>query len=232
MLKALTEHKADAVGADVFKNHEMRFLDKVYPALVNLVFPHWSRRWAFKVRRNGSFSYNNHPIRSFYWSQSCGGPVILFRKDAFSKFHPEDELWLESLGFPYGEDQLETYKFYSNGGHLGVLYDSGVTNLDAQSSSAAFRKSAEHIYVRTKAQYMVWYRSIYRNGKDTAVSRLASAISFGFKTFWLMLVMCGAAIIKWDRHFISSYIKGLRDGIRAVCSSEFRNLPPYCFSEK
>jgi hypothetical protein len=156
----------------------------------------------------------------------------LWRKDVLVKLCLEDELWLDSLGFAYGDDQLETYKLYCNGGRLGVLYDAGITNLDAKSSSAEFRKSADHIYVRTKAQYMIWYRSIYRNGKDTATSRLASAISFGFKAFWLVFVMCGAAIIKWDRRFISSYFKGLRDGIRAVRSPEFRNLPPYCFSEK
>ena len=232
ILKAMEEYSADAVGVDVFKNHKMSFFVKVYVGVVNLVFPHWSSKWAFKVCRNGSFSYNNRPSKPFYWSQSCGGPVVLFRKESFLKFKPESELWLESLGFPYGEDQLESYKFFLNGGRLGVLFDAGVTNLDAKSSSAAFRKSAEHIYVRTKAQYMIWFRSIYRNGKDTAISRLASAISFGFKAFWLVFVMCGAAVIKWDRRFISSYFKGLRDGIRAVRLPEFRNLPPYCFTEE
>ena len=232
MLRAMVENGADAVGADMFKNHMMDFSMKAYAAITNLVFPHRFGKWAFKVHRNGSFSYNNHPTRPFYWSQSCGGPATLFRKDAFTKFHPEDELWLEALGFPYGEDQLEMYKFYLNGGRLGVLYDAGVTNLDAQSSSAAFRKSSDHIYVRTKAQYMIWYRSIYRNGRDTEASRLSTAIAFGLKALWLVFVMCGAAIIKWDGRFVSSYFKGLRDGMRAVRSPEFRSLPPYCFAEK
>ena len=231
MLKALEEYGADAVGADVFRNHKMSFLVKVYAGVVNLVFPHRSSNWAFKVRRNGSFSYNNLPSKHFYWSQSCGGPVVLFRKESFLKFQPENELWLESLGFPYGEDQLESYKFFLNGGRLGVLYNAGVTNLDAKSSSGAFRKSAEHIYVRTKASLMIWYRSLYRNGKDTAASRFAAALAFGFKAFWLSFVMCGAAVVKWDSRFISSYFKGLRDGWKAVHSPEFKSLPPY-FIEK
>ena len=232
MLQAMVENDTDAVGADVFKNHKMDFRMRVYAAITHFVFPHCSGKWAFKVHRNGSFSYNNHPSKPFYWSQSCGGPAILFRKVAFTKFHPEDELWLEALGFPYGEDQLEMYKFYLNGGRLGVLYDAGVTNLDAQSSSAVFRKGSDHIYVRTKAQYMIWYRSIYRNGRDTAVSRLAAAIAFGLKALWLVFVMFGAAIIKWDGRFVSSYFKGLRDGMRAVHLPEFQSLPPYCFTGK
>jgi GT2 family glycosyltransferase len=232
MLKALNDNDADAIGADVFKNHKMDFSMKAYAVITNLVFPHRSRKWAFKIHMNGSFSYNNKPSESFYSSQSCGGPAIMWRKDALVRLHLEDELWLDSLGFAYGDDQLETYKLYCNGGLLGVIYDAGITNLDAQSSSAAFRKSSDHIYVRTKAQYMIWYRSIFRNGSDTAVSRLAAAIAFGLKALWLLFVMCGAAIIKLDGRFVSSYFKGLRDGMRAVRSPEFRSLPPYCFTER
>ena len=228
MLKAIEENGADAVGADVFQNHRMSLRTKAYAAITNLVFPHRSSKWAFKVCRNESFSYNSHPVKLFYWSQSCGGPAVLWRKDAFIKLHFEDELWLDSLGFAYGDDLLETYKLYKNGGRLGVLYDAGITNLDAQSSSAGFKKSPEHIYVRTKASYMIWYRCLYRNGKDTATSRFAAAMAFGFKSLWLFLVMCGAAIIKWDGYFISSYFRGLRDGIRVVRSPEFRSIPAYC----
>lgn len=228
MLKALVENNADCVGADVFENHRMPFLTKVYAVITNLVFPHRSRFWAFRIHRNGSFSYNSRPSKSFYWSQSSGGPAALWRKEAFLRMHFENELWLESLGFPYGEDALMFYKLFSNNGRLGVLYDAGITNLDAQSSSAVFRKSSEHIYVRTKASFMIWYRSIYRNGKDTATSRFLAAIAFGFKTLWLTLVMCGAAVIKWDSRFITSYFKGLRDGWKAVHSPEFKSLPPYC----
>ena len=227
MLRAMAEHNADCVGADVFQNHRMPLKMKIYAAITNLVFPHWSRHWAFKIHRNGSFSYNAHPKNAFYWSQSSGGPAALWRKDAFRKLRMEDELWLERLGFPYGEDALLFYKLHANAGHLGVLYSSGITNLDAQSSSGSFRKSAEHIYVRTKASFMIWWRSCYRNGKDTPSSRIMAATAFGFKTLWLFPVMCTAALVKWDGHFVASYFKGLRDGWREVHSSEFHSLPPY-----
>ncbi len=220
LLKALEDNDADCVGADVFQNHRMPLKTKVYAAVTNLVFPHWSGEWAFRVHRNGSFSYNNRPLRSFYWSQSCGGPAQLWRKDAWTQLRMDDERWLDCLGFPYGEDLVETYKLVSNGGRLGVLYDAGITNLDAQSSSGAFRKSAEHIYVRTKASFMIWWRSIYRNGKDTAWSRFLAAAAFGFKTIWLIPAMCVSGKI-------GSYFRGLRDGWKAVHTAEFQALPPY-----
>ena len=228
MLKALEENKADAVGADVFKNHEMGLGMKAYAAVTNLVFPHRSSKWAFKVHRCGSFSYNGNPSKPFYWSQSCAGTAVLFRKESFKRFHPEDELWLESLGFPYGADQLVYYKLYCNGGRLGVLYDGGFTHLDARCGSGAFQKSQEYMYVRTRALFMNWYRSIYRNGRDTALSRLVSATAFGFKALWLTFVMCGTALVKWDARYLSSYFKGLRAGRKAVRAPGFRSLPDYC----
>ena len=227
MLRAMAKHNADCVGADVFQNHRMPLTTKVFAAWTNLVFPHWSQKWAFKIRRNGSFSYNARPKRDFYWSQSCGGPTMLWRKDALLKIHLEDELWLDKLGFAYGDDQLETYKLHANHGRLGVLYDAGITNLDAQSSSGAFRKSAEHIYIRTKASLMTWWRMCYKNGKDTSCSRALASVAFGFKSAWLFLVMCVAALIKWDCHYLTSYCKGLRDGLKEVHSLEFQALPPY-----
>lgn len=227
MLNALVESKADCVGADVFQNHKMPLKTRVFAVVTNLVFPHRNQKWAFKILRNGSFSYNAHPKNSFYWSQSCGGPAALWRKEAFLSMHFEDELWLESVGFPYGEDALVSYKLHTNSGRLGVLYDSGITNLDAQSSSGTFRKSPDHIYIRTKASLMTWWRMCYKTGKDTRGSRFPAAIAFGFKSIWLFLVMSFASLIKWDGHYLTAYCKGFKEGWRDVHSADFQNLPPY-----
>ena len=227
MLRAMVENKADCVGADVFQNHRISLKTKVYAALTNLVFPHWSQKLAFKIRQNGSFSYNARPKCDFYWSQSCGGPAMLWRKDALLRTHLEDELWLDKLGFAYGDDQLESFKLHANHGRLGILYDAGITNLDAQSSSGTFRKGAEYFYVRTKAMFMVWWRTCLKNGKDTVWSRFLAATAFLLKALWLIPVMTAAAIAKRSFRVLSSYFRGLRDGWKDVHSPEFQNLPPY-----
>ena len=227
MLRAITEQEADCIGADVFQNHRMPFRTKLYAALTNLVFPHHRRKWAFILRRNGSFSYNAHPKKAFYRSQSCGGPAMLWRKEAFLQMHQQDELWLDKLGFPYGEDVLMTHKCHLSDGRLGVLYDAGITNLDAQSSSGAFKKGTEYFYTRTKAMFMVWWRACYKNGKDTLRTRFLAAIAFGLKSLWLLSVMTVAAGAKRNVRIVSSYFLGLRDGWEAVHSPEFQALPPY-----
>lgn len=227
MLRALVENKADCVGADVFQNHRMSLKTKVYAAITNLVFPHWSKTWAFKIHRNGSFSYNNHPTKTYYQSQSCGGPAALWKKDSFLKYRMEEELWLERLGFPYGEDALMFNKLFRNGGNLSILYDSGIINQDAKSSSGSFRKSERHIYIRTKASFMIWWRSCYKNGKDTVASRFSATMAYGLKALWLIPVMACAALVKGDGRVFSSYFKGLQDGWKEVHSEAFQSLPPY-----
>ena len=156
---------------------------------------------------------------------------MLWRKEALAKVHLEDERWLDDLGFAYLEDTLETYKLHLNGGKLGVLYDSGITHLDARSSSDTYKTRPDRLYIRTKASFMVWWRSCYRNGVDTPFSRFLAAVSFGFKSLWLIPVTCCAALLRWDKSYLSLYFKGLRDGFRDVRSEPFCSLPPFV-SEK
>jgi hypothetical protein len=74
---------------------------------------------------------------------------------------------------------------------------------------------------------MIWWRTCYKNGKDTVSSRVAAALAYGFKALWLIPVMAGAALVKGNWRIISSYFKGLRDGWKEVHSDAFQNLPPY-----
>ncbi|MBO4230510.1 MAG: glycosyltransferase [Bacteroidales bacterium] len=227
LLQAMEDNDADCVGADVFKNQDMPFLTKMKAVVTSLVFPHLSRKWAFKVRRDGSFSYNLRPEERYYQSQSCAGPVQLWKKQVFRDLCLTDELWLDSLEFPFAEDRLMTYKLYVNGGKLGVLYGSGVDNLDAGSSSSAFKKSPGRIHVMAKASLMVWWRSIYRNGADTVGSRLSAVLCFGFKVLWQSMGMIVLSIIRLSPKMAFSFFRGISDGIRSSKYESFSTLPPY-----
>lgn len=229
MLKAMEKYDADCVGADTFRNQNMTIRNKVYAALTNLVFPHYSSRWAFIIHRNGSFSYNNRPVKSFYWSQSCAGPASLWRKNTYEQLRMEDELWLDELGFTYGDDMLEFYKLHANGFRLGILYDSGIENLDGCSSSHAFRKSRERMYIRTKASFIIWWRTCFRSGNTPDSVRWSAAICFALKTFWLFFVVCGAAVATRKFHMVPSYVSGWRDGWSFVHSATYKAIGNFAF---
>lgn len=227
MLKAMAEYAADCVGADTFKNQNMSIVSKIYIAVTNLVFPHWSSKWAFKIHRNGSFSYNNNPRKSFYWSQSCAGPASMWRKSIYLKLHIKDELWLETLPFTYGEDMVTFYKLYKNGYKLGILYNSGCDHLNAGSSSNAFRKNITRIYTRTLASFVGWWRTIFQPSRPASAERLIAVSSFLVKTVWLFGVMCGLSLCRLTPRYVVSYVRGLIDGWRFVHTEKFKALRPY-----
>lgn len=229
LLLALEHNRADCIGADVFKNHEMSLKSKCYAAITNWVLPHRSATWAFMLHRHGSFSYNHRPVRSFYLSQTCGGPAMLWRKSVFLSLRFEDELWIDRLGFAYGDDALLSYKVYKNGYRLGVLYDSGITNLNAETSSRQFRHGGRRMYIRTFASFAIWWRTCYKTSLSHSLSQTLTATCYAFKALWLLMV--AAAATPFILQALPQYIRGLVDAWRYVHSASFRASRPYVFLE-
>lgn len=227
LLIAMEEHGADCVGADIFRNQEMKVPMKIFAAISNLVFPHWSNKWAFRVHSHGSSSYNNNPkYRGFYWSESCGGPISLWKKNAFLKLHMEDEVWMDQLGFPYDEDKLTFYKLVSNGGKLGILYDAGVTNLDGKTSSGDYHKNKKKYYIRSFMAIANWHRIIWGTRKSVS-QQMWAAFTFCFKIIWLFFVNFSAGIFLRSFIIPKNYLLGCRDAIRFIQSEEYKRIPSF-----
>ena len=227
LIEAMEEYDADLVGADTYKNHKMPFKTKLFVALSNLVFPHWNQKWAFKIHRNGSFSYLNKPKNSFYWAQSCGGNAMLWRMEAYKKLHMEDELWLDNLTFSHGDDMVESYKAHVNDMKLGVVYDSGISHLDSKTASSAYHQSPDKVYTRTMAQFAVWWRTCYKPGADNFFSRCAAAFAFLLKMIWMFFMFLSLSVGKLKFSYISNFVKGLKAGWNFVHSENFTSLRPY-----
>ena len=222
MLCAMHEHDADCVGADTFKNQSLSFGAKIYVAVTNLVFPRSDDGWAFKIHRTGSFSYNNYPRPEYYPSQSCAGPCSLWRKEAFLRVRLQDELWMEEAGFWYGEDVLLFYKLHVNGGKLGVLYNSGVENLDGQTASATHKQTIRRFYIRAKASAIIWHRTIWE-----PTHSLIALWLFGIKQVWLLQVNVFAAIFLFRPIVPILFIEGLVDAWFYCRSKAYRAIPPF-----
>ena len=230
LLIAMKENDSDLVGADTFQNHKLPLSIKIKAAISNLVFPHFSQKWAFKIHKNGSFSYINKPVKDFYPSQSCAGNAMLWKTASYRQLRMQDELWLDNLPFAYGDDMLESYKVFLNGMKLGVVFNSGITHLDNRSASDSFRKSPDYIKHRAKAQLAVWWRTCYKSGKTSFLSRFAAACAFLLKMIWMFLLFLLLSIVKFNFSYISNFLKGLYEGWKFVHSESFRSLPPYVIS--
>ena len=106
LLQAMEANNADCVAADVFRNHAMPLRTKLFAAVTAWALPHGGPKWAFRMRRSGSFSYNARPVESYYASQTCGCPAMLWRKSALHRIHLEDECWIEIWNGPCRGDGM------------------------------------------------------------------------------------------------------------------------------
>lgn len=227
MLSAMEENNMDVLGTDIFKVHQMNTKTKIFAAVTNLVFPTSNGKYAFRIKSNGSFNYLNHPANATYLSQSCAGPAILWRRKTFNALHLHDEMWMDKLGFSYGDDELITYKAFINGYKLGVCFNATIKNLNAQTSSLIYRNSHDRFYVRSKAMFTTWWRMLYKpHGNNRPGNK--KVLFFGsLKFIWLTVIMAVAAIYLRKVSVFTSHLKGLSDGAGFVKSEEYSKLSPY-----
>lgn len=223
MLAAMERHGADCVAADTFKNQDMTRKQHFLAWITNWVYARCDDGWAFRLCRNGSFTFNGSPRSDYYPTETFAGPCWMIKKKVLNEIRIDHELWLDEMGFPYGEDSVESYKLFLNGYCSGVLYDSGVENLDGKSSSGAYHAGKEFFYKRSWGMFATWWRMIYlsRNRKWLSVS------AYSFKVLWQMGVhlLLGLAKVDWCIPYF--YVKGQIQGWRFVHSEQFVSLPPY-----
>ena len=227
LLEAMDEHEADCVAADTFKNQEMTWKEKMMAFVSNGVYERNNDGWAFKQCRNGSFSFNKNPQTEFCWTETFAGPCWMVKKDVLKAAHLEDELWLDRMGFAFGDDAVESYKFHLNGYKCGVLYDSGVKNLDAKTSSGMYHKNDKKFYTRSFGIFATWWRMIYKS-RD---KKWLSALLFGLKAGWQLNLHILLGMVKMNVKIPYNYMKGLKDGWTFVHSDDFKNIPSYVINQ-
>lgn len=246
LIRSLVNNEADAVGADIFKNQEMNVALKTFALLTNWVAPHRDEQWAYKVTRTGAFSYlsagkvaegkqvkREIDKEGFCLpTQKLDGPCVMWKKDSMLALHWEDELWMDRLSeFAYGDDLVESYKCYVNGGKLMLNYDAGVTYLNAKTASSTYHHTHRKYYIRSLMSAMIWYRiklgvkSEELGVKSSSQSALITA--FALKCVWLLLVNIIAGVLLLDLKIPVYYVQGLVDAWKFAHSEEYKTCGSY-----
>ena len=239
LLKSIVVHDVDAVGADCFKNQEMNFGLKIFAILTNWVTPHCDDQWAYKVTRTGAFSYlSKQKITvSCLPTQKLDGPCVMWKKSTLLSLHWEDELWMDRLSeFSYGDDLVESYKCYVNGGKLMLNYNAGVTYLNAKTASSSYHHTHKKYYIRSLMSTIIWYRiKLGVRSEELGVnasSQTALITAFVLKCVWLLLVNIIAGVLLLDLRIPIYYVQGLVDAWRFARSKEYRSIPGYVLASR
>lgn len=229
MMQAAEDHKTDCVGADSYHHYARTFGGKLYDFATNLIISHSDKSpWAFKILRNGSFSYNSHPKAGYYDSHYIAGAVQLWKREALTGIRLEDERWLDRYVFAYSDDMLETYKLHVNGYRLGILFGLDVVHLDAGAGSLPYRATVKQFYIREAALFCLWWRMIYEPSQG--LDAILCAFSFCIKWIWLLLVHIICGLIKCSVRVPYYYIMGSVNAWKFVHSKEYKSIGSFKFA--
>lgn len=218
--------KADFISPDTFHNHAQSKIKKL-KAMATFVFPRRNDKWAFKLMRNTSFTYNNRPDKSrCYLTQSAAGPCMLVRKRALQSIHLQDEQWMDALGYPLYEDMALVRKLSLGGYKCLVHYDSGVVHLDAGTSHA---KDPDKQYLLSRTvTYVLWYRVFYNLKYSTVMDRILALLSYFCLQCWQFCFNTIPRTLKYHSfRSIWLFFKTFADGNRIIRSETFRKIPYY-----
>lgn len=232
MLNAIRDNNADCIAIDLFCNQDMTSISKIKAFATNLVTPRRDDSWAFKIKRNGAFSYNNSPSKEFYQSQSAAGPASLWKKSSLSYIKFEEEKWIGQFPFAYGEDMLFFYKLYLNGRKLLVYYNSGALHLDAQTARKSYGENSNKLLIRAQLQFILWWRTSYDIAHYNGFEKLLRVISFTYRllqgfTLHILYSICLFRLIP-----LTAFLKGNIRGLRYVRSKSYKSVPNFIISER
>lgn len=217
----LSDFDADVISPDVFPNAERSFLGKCQMMLSGRMLARKDDgKWGYKVMRNSGYSYNDNPKLGVYSSQTNAGPCFFCRKIDFLKIHFEEELWLDDMRYPLGEDQVMFYKMYLSGLKQLTWFHSGIKHLDAGSTMMNEEKEKRLIYSDFRFKTIFWYRFIYQPDKNF-FSRVWSIICIGYALGFTLLI----SLLKLNNTILFLKYQAIRGAIGFIRSEEYKKLP-------
>lgn len=220
MLEHLAAYNAEIISPDVFHNADRAKIDQIAMSISGRMFAHKNQKWGYKVMRNSGYSYNTHINKHIYDSQTNAGPCFMCSKNTFLETHFEDELWLDRVPYPIGEDQAMFYKMYLAGFKQLTWYNSGVIHLDAGTTMQNLDKTKKLVSADFRFKTIFWHRFIYLPDKSS-LSRLWSIICIGYTFAFSLLV----SLIKMNFTILNIKINAIKDGISFVRSAEYKQIP-------
>ena len=220
MYKNLTAAGADVISPDVFPNAERSTTGKLMMMLSGrMVARKDDGVWGYKVMRNAGYSYNNSPRKNIYWSQTNAGACFFCKKIDFLSIHFEEELWLDSMPYALGEDQVMYYKMYRRGLKLLTLYRCGIEHLDAGGNRTA-EKEKRLIYCDFWFKTVFWHRFIHLPEKSWVMD-LWNKCCLGYTFAFALLV----SLMKGQIDIYKIKLQAMKSARDFIKSDEYKSLP-------
>ncbi len=216
----LQEKGADVISPDVFPNAKRPFAAELMMTLSGRMRARrGDDKWGYKVMRTAGYSYNANPVLPTYWSQTNAGPCFFCRKNDFLKIHFEEELWMDELAYPLGEDQVMYYKMFLMGKKQLTSFNSGIVHLDAGGNRNP-EKERTLIYSDFRFKTIFWHRFIFTPERNLLLkmwSCICIAYALGFTL--------GISLLKGQWEIFKLKKRAIYDAQGFLKSTSYHKLP-------
>lgn len=219
MYTLLKNNNADVISPDIFPNAQRSKLSELMMTISGRMR---ARRhddfWGYKVMRTAGYSYNSSPSKEVYWSQTNAGACFLCKKADFIKIHLEEELWLDDVSYPIGEDQAMYYKMYRKGFKLLTWYDHNILHLDAGMNMHK-DKQLKLIFSDFRFKTIFWHRYIYKPEKRF-LPNVLNVLSIAYFMFFSFTI----SLLKLQFDVLERKSAGLKSAIQYMKTDSYKKL--------
>lgn len=224
ILKFIQVTNADCITPDFYEHYKASYKTKLLGMLLSGSIPIKSKEWYFKILPYGRFAYNLNPQNTFMLSQTNCGACILCKKQVYKKIKFWDEQWLDTFGYPLGEDQLFHYKLYINNFNGYTFFNSGAIHLDAGSKN----RKINSILIKKNAAcaFLIWYRSIYNLSTNNIFRKFYLSLCF-FIYILSQLIFSNLYILKKTYTAPFAKITGYYMGWKFIHSKQYKKYPMF-----
>lgn len=222
MFRILYENGADIISPDIFPNAERKFIPRIMMTLSGRMRARDNDdKWGYKVMRTAGYSYNNNPTKESYISQTNAGACFLCSKSDFLKIRFQDELWLDDIPYPLGEDQVMYYKMYKLGLTQLTWFNSKIVHLDGGGTYKSAEKEKALIYADFRFKTIFWHRFLY-SCETSSFQRILDIISITYAISFTLLI----SLLKCNIRILKVKIKAVKDAVSFIKSPKYKSLPP------
>ena len=220
MFKYLKGHKADIISPDIFPNAQRSLTSEIMMTLSGRMRARrFDNTWGYKVMRTGGYSYNKYIRKEVYISQTNAGACFLCRKEDFLNIHFEEELWMDSMSYALGDDQVMYYKMFCNGLKQLTWYSHQIVHLDA-GNNMTVEKEKKRLYGDVFFKTIFWHRFLYAPEKSIFAKLWDILCITYYLTFTLFI-----SLIKCELKILKTKWESLLDAYRFLHSEEYKSLP-------
>ena len=217
----MVNSQGDVISPDVFPNSERSFMGKVMMTISGrMISRKDDGKWGYKVMRNSGYSYNANPQVKAYLSQTNAGPCFFCRKEDFLRAHFEEELWMDQMKYPLGEDQVMYYKMHKKGLKVLTLFGCGIEHLDAGSSRVSEEREHRVIYSDFFFKTIFWHRFIYSPEKHFFL-KLWDILCISYPLLFTLMI----SLLKLNRKVFLLKYTAIKDAVTFIKSKEYKLLP-------